>query len=263
MFRRIRHILGWIGSSGGLVLVAVLCIVGGTWGFIKLADEVLEGDTQHFDDWAVHALRQANNEPPPAKLPEQPIGPKWLQEMGRDITGLGGIAVLTILIAAVAGYLILARKFRAVVLVLASTTGALLLSLLLKRLFERPRPEVSHFSYVATSSFPSGHSMLSAAVYLTLGSLLARLVESRLIKFYFLALAICLTGLVGLSRVYMGVHFPTDVLAGWTAGLVWALLCWVIARYLQEHGAVEKPDETTQTLAEHNEQGRVTGTEEG
>jgi undecaprenyl-diphosphatase len=244
MLRRVGKIIDWIGSSGGLVLMAVLCVVGGTWGFIKLADEVLEGDTQHFDEWAVKALRQPNNEPPPRQMPEQPVGPKWLQEMGRDITGLGGIAVLTLLVAAVAGYLVLARKYHAMWLVLGSTTGALILSLLLKRAFDRPRPDVSHFSYVVTSSFPSGHSMLSAAVYLTLGSLLARLVKSRLLKFYFLTLAICFTGLVGLSRIYMGVHYPTDVLAGWTAGLVWALLCWIVARYLQEHGAVEKPGET-------------------
>jgi undecaprenyl-diphosphatase len=231
--------MAWLGSSGGLVLAAVLCVVGGVWLFAHVADEVHEGETKAFDEWAVRSLRTPNPDPAPAAPTEVPLGPKWLQEVGRDLTGLGGFAVLSLLVAAVAGYLLLVRKYHAMWLVLASTTGALVLSLVLKRSFDRPRPEVSHFSYVYTSSFPSGHSMLSAAVYLTLGSLMARFVPGRLVKFYFLAVALFVSFLVGLSRVYMGVHYPTDVLAGWTAGLVWALLCWLVARYLQHRGAVE------------------------
>jgi undecaprenyl-diphosphatase len=117
-----------------------------------------------------------------------------------------------------------------------------LLSTLLKDVFDRPRPSVvPHLSYVATSSFPSGHSLMAAVVYLTLGSLLARLVQSARLKLYFLSVAVVLACLVGMSRVYLGVHYPTDVLAGWAAGLAWAVLCWLLARYLQQRGAVEKP----------------------
>jgi undecaprenyl-diphosphatase len=116
-----------------------------------------------------------------------------------------------------------------------------LLSTVLKDLFGRPRPTVvPHLFYVSSASFPSGHSMLSAVVYLTLGSLLARLVEQRRLKVYFLSVALLLSFLVGVSRVYMGVHYPTDVLAGWSAGLAWGLLCDLVARWLQQHGAVEK-----------------------
>jgi undecaprenyl-diphosphatase len=245
MVNHIRSYLAKLGSSGGLVLTAMLLVVAGTWAFVEIADEVMEGSTQAFDERVVRALRQPNTEADTRASSDLPLGPRWLREVGRDITGLGGFAVLTLLVGAVAGYLLLVRKYHAMWLVLASTAGALVVSLLLKNTFNRPRPDVSHFSYVHTSSFPSGHSMLSAAVYLTLGSMLARFVPGRLIKFYFLTVAVLITGLVGLSRVYMGVHYPTDVMAGWTAGLVWALLCWLIARWLQQRGTVER-DTTAQ-----------------
>lgn len=226
--------ISWLAGHVNIVLVAVLLIVGGTWGFIELADEVREGDTQRFDDWAVRAMRRADD-------PSQPIGPHWLPEVGRDLTALGGVAVLSLTTAFVAGYLLIVRKYHAMWLVLAATLGGLLISTLLKHLIDRARPDlVPHLSHVYTSSFPSGHSMLSAVVYLTLGALLTRLASERRVKLYFLAAALLLTFLVGVSRVYMGVHYPTDVLAGWTAGLVWALLCWLVARYLQRRGAVEK-----------------------
>ena len=226
--------ISWLAGHVNIVLVAVLLIVGGTWVFIELADEVREGDTQRFDDWAVRAMRRADD-------PSRPIGPHWLPEVGRDLTALGGVAVLSLTTAFVAGYLLIVRKYHAMWLVLAATLGGLLISTLLKHLIDRARPDlVPHLSHVYTSSFPSGHSMLSAVVYLTLGALLTRLASERRVKLYFLAAALLLTFLVGVSRVYMGVHYPTDVLAGWTAGLVWALLCWLVARYLQHRGAVEK-----------------------
>lgn len=224
-----------------LVLIVALLVVGGVWGFVSIADEVVEGDTQAFDEWAVRALRTPNPESTlEHPLPQVPIGPPWLREVGRDITALGGMAVLILVTLGVAGYLLMARKYHAMWLVLIATGSGLLLSSTLKWGFDRPRPEVDHYSYVYTSSFPSGHSMLSAVVYLTLGSLLTRLVRERSVKVYVIAVALFLTFLVGASRVYMGVHYPTDVLAGWTAGLVWAMLCWLAARYLQQRGAVEK-----------------------
>jgi undecaprenyl-diphosphatase len=107
-------------------------------------------------------------------------------------------------------------------------------------LYARPRPDlVPHLSPVYTSSFPSGHSLIAAVVYLTLGSLLASVISRPMLKVYVLSVAMLLTTAVGLSRVYLGVHYPTDVLAGWLAGLVWALLCWLVARVLQRRGRVE------------------------
>jgi undecaprenyl-diphosphatase len=237
IYRHVNNLAQWMSRASLIVLVAMLLVVGGTWAFIAMADEVMEGDTQKFDEWAVRRLRRADD-------PATPVGPRWLQETGRDITALGGVAVLTLVTFSVAGYLLMARKFHAMWLVLIATFSGLIVSTILKRAFERNRPDiVPHLSYVYTSSFPSGHSMLSAVVYLTLGSLLARLAPGYAVKIYFIALALCLTFLVGVSRVYMGVHYPTDVLAGWTAGLVWAILCWLVARYLQRRGAVEKDDE--------------------
>jgi undecaprenyl-diphosphatase len=231
---RVWRVLEWLGSHEPVVLLAALLVVAGTWGFVELADEVREGGTQAFDEWAVRALRQGDD-------PSVALGPRWLQEIGRDITGLGGVAVLMMVTGAVAGYLLMIRKLHAMWLVLVATLGGLGLSTLLKQIFGRERPDiVPHLSHVYTSSFPSGHAMLSAVVYLTLGALLMRLVPGRLVKLYILALALGIAFLVGISRVYMGVHYPSDVLAGWTAGLVWALICWLVARSLQRHGAVEQ-----------------------
>jgi undecaprenyl-diphosphatase len=229
-----RELVRWLGSRDLVMLVAALAVVLGTWAFIAIADEVTEGETQKFDERAVRSLRD------PAD-PSDPAGPPWLEEMGRDLTALGGITVLALVTAAAVGYLLMLRKYHAVLFVLAAVVGGLLLSLLLKNAFARPRPElVPHLSHVYTSSFPSGHSMLSAVVYLTLGTLLAEFAEQRRLKVYFLVVAMILTFLVGLSRVYLGVHYPTDVLAGWSAGLVWAVACWLAGRYLQQRGAVER-----------------------
>jgi undecaprenyl-diphosphatase len=217
----------WLGGRDYLVLVAVLLIVAGSWGFIKLLDEVREGATQKFDDRAIRFVGDH-------------AGPQWLQETGRDITALGGFTVLILVTAAVTGFLLLKRKDRAAAFLLGATIGGIIVSGTLKHFVDRPRPElVAHRSYVYTTSFPSGHSMLSAVVYLTLGSLLARYTKNRKLRLYFLFVALTLVFLVGISRVYMAVHWPTDVLAGWTAGCVWALLCWTVARILQRRGAVE------------------------
>jgi undecaprenyl-diphosphatase len=229
-----RRIIEWLGGHELAVILGLLVVVAGTWGFFALAGEVLEGDTQKFDERIIRALRRPDD-------PATPIGPPWMEEVGRDITALGGVALIVLITGSVVGFLALDRKYGAMWFVLGATSSGFALSAALKALFRRPRPEVvPHLMKAYSSSFPSGHSMMSAVVYLTLGVLLARLVRTRRLKLYFLSLAVFLTFLVGVSRVYMGVHYPTDVLAGWTAGLVWAVLCWLVQRALQRRGQVEQ-----------------------
>lgn len=214
-------------------LLAIVLVAGGIWLFAELAGEVREGETRQIDEAILLSMRN------PADASD-PLGPPWLEEMERDFTALGGVGVLSVLTLAVSAFLALDRKGRAAVLVLIAVGGALVLSFLLKSGFQRPRPElVPHGSYVYTTSFPSGHSMMSAATYLTLGALLARVQPRRRLKVLLLGFATLLTLIVGCSRVYLGVHWPTDVLAGWTAGAIWALICWLIARRLQHKGHIE------------------------
>ena len=229
----LRRLIAWLGELDLILLLAVFAMATGLWTFLAIADRVAGGTTQHLDDRLILALRHPND-------PSDPIGPAWMEEVGRDLTALGGMAVLSLTTAAVAGFLFIRRRYHAMGFLLGATVGGLALSLLLKNHFARPRPElVPHLSRVYTSSFPSGHSMLSAVVYLTLGALLARLVKGPALKVYVLSIAMLLTFLVGVSRVYMGVHYPTDVLAGWSVGLSWAILCWLVARRLQREGVVE------------------------
>ncbi len=237
---RLRPLIHWLMEREPVVLVTVLLFIAATWAFIEIADEVIEGDTQAFDKWVVQAMRQSDD-------PSVPIGPAWLQEMGRDATALGGVGALMLFAAVVAGYLWMDRKRRMALFLLAATSSGLLVSLALKISFSRPRPDVvPHLSHVSTSSFPSGHSMLSAIVYLTLGSLLAASTTRRRLKLYVLTVALFLSALVGLSRVYLGVHYPTDVLAGWMAGIVWAILCWLTARWLQRRHQLERADQRSE-----------------
>jgi undecaprenyl-diphosphatase len=218
-------------------LVTLAVLAAGVWIFAELADEVTEGETREIDKVILLSLRSSHD-------PTDPLGPRWVEELGRDLTALGGVGVLTLVTLAVCGFLLLQRKTGAAALVIAAATGAVIVSTVLKRYYDRPRPDlVPHGSFVYTSSFPSGHSMLSAAVYLTLAALLARIQARNRVKAYLLLMATLITLVVGLSRVYLGVHWPTDVLSGWTAGGVWALACWTIANWLQRRGAVEKPGE--------------------
>jgi undecaprenyl-diphosphatase len=203
------------------VFVLLLLIV------IKLAGEVLEGETLKFDQRILLALRNPQN-------PSVPIGPSWLVSAALDITALGSATVIGLTVVAVSGFLVLQGTWRTGLFVALASSGAFAINAALKELFQRPRPDVvPHLREVMTMSFPSGHALTSAVVYLTLGALSMRIAERRLTKFYCMAMAMLITALVGASRVYLGVHYPTDVIAGWLIGLSWALLCWMLERTLE------------------------------
>jgi undecaprenyl-diphosphatase len=215
------------------LLLAMLSVVFCVWVFVVVSDSVTTRRTQHIDERVLRLLRDPEDV-------STPRGPAWLPGMMRDITSLGSLPVLTLFVLAVAGSLVARRQRHALVLVLVATAGGEALNLLLKSVFDRPRPDVAlRLTPVSSPSFPSGHAMESAVIYFTLAALLARLMEPRPLKLYFLALAAFLSFIVGVSRVYLGVHYPTDVLAGWTAGIACALVCWTAASRLQREGSVE------------------------
>lgn len=201
-------------------------------GFAEITDEVTEGEgeARWFDEGLLLALRTSD--------PSDPIGPRWFEETVAEITALGGFGVLALVTLLVIGYLLLQQKWTTAAMVLVATLGGTAISEGLKVGFSRPRPDlVAHVVDVTSMSFPSGHAMLSAVTYLTIGALLARTQDTVRERGYVLGAAILLTLLIGLSRIYLGVHWPTDVLAGWCLGAAWALACWIVATLLMRERA--------------------------
>lgn len=234
-WRFLRH----VARQELLLLVMPLMLVFGIFGFVSVTDEVLEGEAIHFDEWAILALRDVESAAAPLGVGH------FLRDSARDVTALGSGVVLVIVTCAVAGWLAIRKSWHEVLLLLASLIGGVALSLVLKGAFERERPAlVPHYDVVSTYSFPSGHALLSAVVYLTLGAVLARLFSQRRVKLYFLGVATFLAFVVGVSRVFVGVHYPSDVLAGWCAGAAWASLCWLVTIFLQWHGDVARDSVT-------------------
>lgn len=234
-FLKLSGLFNRAGLAEKSTLLAVCLTAIFLFVFAKLAEEMVEGDTRAFDRFVLLAFRDKSNL-------SVPIGPQWVVEMMRDFTALGSFAVLSTITLMIAGFLILTRKRHVAWMVVWSVTSGILVSSLLKWGFARPRPDlVPHATVVYTQSFPSGHAMLSAVVYLTLGALLARTQAEPRVKIYLLSVAGALTVIVGVSRIYLGVHWPTDVLAGWAVGAGWALLCWVTMLWLQGKGKIEPP----------------------
>ena len=233
--RAFRLAVRWLTGQEAGVLLAALAIVLALLVFSKTAGEMMEGDLRELDDGVLRMMRSADD-------PSVPIGPAWLVQVAIDVTALGGTAVLALILVVVLGYLALEGRYDAIALIVVATAGGGAVSELLKWWFARKRPEiVPHLVNVGSASFPSGHSLLAVVTYLTLGAVLARFVPRRRSRTYCIVVSLLLALLIGLSRVYLGVHYPTDVLAGWSAGLAWALPCWLVARYLQYRGRVKPP----------------------
>jgi len=216
--------LRWVAALLAATLVVWLAVLGiGAIGYPRI---------HAFDERVLLAMRHAND-------PAVPVGPAWLLAAAREFSALGSATVLLTLIFAVSGYLWLEQRHGILALVLVSTFGGIAISSSLKIFFERPRPSiVPHLAEVSSPSFPSGHSLVSAVVYMTLGVLLTRVTTDRRAKKYFVVLAATITFVIGATRMYLGVHYPSDVLAGWVIGLVWALACGLVARELQRRRVI-------------------------
>jgi undecaprenyl-diphosphatase len=213
-------------------------IAGGLFLFISLASEVREGETHAFDERILLGLRV------PGDL-GTPIGPYWLNHAMNDITALGGTTVLSLMTILATTYLLLGRRQEIAAFMFLSILGGWLVSQVAKLGIARPRPDiVPHLVEVHNMSFPSGHAMLSAVTYLTLAALLSRAEQYRSTRIFLLGTGILLTLLIGISRIYLGVHYPTDVLGGWCAGATWAAGCWLVSRrFISAKPAVpEQPD---------------------
>ncbi len=207
-------------------LLAVIVLVGAAvWGVLFLRSEIGEGETTGFDRALILALRQSVD---PNKL----RGPAWLHETARDITALGGFTVLGLVaLAAVAVLLVYGRRRQAVVFAVAAVCAQVIAEAV-KHVVGRPRPAfVLQYDLIASSSFPSGHSMMAPAIYFTLASIVAAGELRPAARVLLMVGSVALVLAIGVSRVYLGVHWPTDVLAGWTLGSAVALLAWVALRW--------------------------------
>ncbi|MDJ1157569.1 phosphatase PAP2 family protein [Chelatococcus sp. SYSU_G07232] len=211
--------------EGPAPLLALFAL-GSAGLFGILASDVLRGERQGWDEAILLALRRPDAE-------RSLIGPPWLHEAARDITGLGSTPVLVLAVLVASGYFLVIRQRSAALLLLVSVAGGALLGTLMKMGFDRARPDlVPHAAKVFTASFPSGHAMLSAITFLTLGALVARAHAHAGLRLYLTAVALAMTVLVGVSRVYIGVHWPSDVLAGWSIGSAWSIVCWYAMAYI-------------------------------
>jgi undecaprenyl-diphosphatase len=207
--------------------LVLLLGLSGLLFFAMLTDEMLEGGTRGVDTAILVGLRSMGDL-------AIPIGPGWLPQAAVDISALGGFTVLWLMSLAAIGYLLLTGRRLDAVLIAGSIGGASLLNTVLKQYVDRSRPEVvPHLVQVSTASYPSGHAMISAAAYLTIGAMLAGVQAERGARIYLLAVAVALVILIGVSRLYLGVHWPSDVLAGWCLGSAWALGIWVLSQRLR------------------------------
>lgn len=205
-------------------LTAMLVAAGGVLAFIEIADDMTEADGQAFDHQVLALMR------PYADDPGRPWGPWWLKEAAADITSLGGISVLGLFAAIVILFLLSQRKWLSSILLAVGLAGGVGLSEGLKAVFERERPPAAMQAVeTINASFPSGHALLSTVFYLSVAVMLTRAFPGRKSKIFVLGVGIVMALLVGLTRIYLGAHWASDVFAGWAVGAAWAMALWLFA----------------------------------
>lgn len=202
-------------------VAALLVVAVGIMTFVEVADDMAEADGQAFDQAVLHWLQP---------VPGHPRGPWWLHEAAADLTSLGGISVLTLFAVVALTFLLIQRKRLSALLLVVGLAGGVALSEGLKALFERARPPIEYQAVeTLNASFPSGHALLSTVFYLTLGVMLTRAFPKKRLKAFVLGVGVFIALLIGLTRVYLGAHWASDVVAGWCAGAAWAMTLWLVA----------------------------------
>ena len=205
--------------------------------FLVIAMAVTDGTVQASDKSFLHLLRNDAN-------PSVPNGPAWLLPAMKAVTTLGNGWFFTLVVVIAVGLLAWRRDWSAMWLLIAVALGGFAVMLALKAGFARPRPEaVPRLIDIAEFSFPSGHAMMSAAIYVTLAVMLARGLRQRTARSALIAAAVLLSLVIGFTRTYLGVHYPSDVMAGWAAGAFWAGLCWLGASMWRERAGVRRAEQ--------------------
>lgn len=214
--RAVQRARGEFAALGALGIIAL-----GVLTFVAIADDLTEADGQAFDGLVLAWMQPVAG---------QPRGPWWLHEAAADLTSLGGISVLALFAVVAIGILLILRKRLSAVLLVTGLAGGVVLSEGLKGLFERQRPPADYQAVdTLNASFPSGHALLATVFYLTVAVLMTRAFPRRRLKVYVLGVGILFALLVGLTRVYLGAHWASDVLAGWCVGAAWAMVLWLVS----------------------------------
>lgn len=216
--RLLRLLRAEIAAVAALFVVAV-----GVMTFVEVADDMTEADGIAFDQMVLEAVR-------PYADPGRGWGPWWMEEAAADLTSLGGISVLGLFAVIVIGFLLFQRKWLSSLLLAVGLIGGVMLSEGLKGVFERERPPVEYQAVeTINASFPSGHALLATVFYLSIGVMLTRAFPRRRFKTYVLAVAVVVALIVGVTRIYLGAHWASDVFAGWSLGAAWAMALWLVA----------------------------------
>jgi len=215
------------GNANRLPVFLMGILTLGVYGFIEIAEEMAEGEIRWIDEKLFLMLRAAAD-------PSQPLGPAWLQETALEVTAIGGYPLIIFTLAAVSGFFIVTKRYGAALYAVLAVGSGALLSQTLKQYYGRPRPDlVDHLDVVHTASFPSGHALVTTVAYLTLAAIVIGYLENKRARAYVLSVAVLVAVMVGVSRVYLGVHWPSDVAAGWALGAAWASFSWLVVHMLQ------------------------------
>lgn len=207
------HVQGFYKAVGVFLVIGLVVVLAAAVGFATLAERVMAGDTLHMDETILRAMDR--------------MGAPWLDNLALEVTALGARVVVWMVVLIASVFLWSSRHHYSAALLWVSMLGAGFVNAALKVSFNRPRPDVFPWrtQHVGLASFPSGHAMTSIVVYGTLAFLIARLAPTRLLKRLTWTLAILVILLIGWSRLYLGVHWPSDVLAGFVMGTAWAVIC--------------------------------------